>query len=488
MVSGIRNCITRRMGAWRRLCGVLLSLTLLLLIQGQLPPALVDYDECTMAVIGGASTPDGRPLLWKNRDTSQRLHALEADAEAGGLAWCGIVDADDPSEYWAGINSASFAVANTLPQNGPDDLSEGVGNGELMAIALRQCSTLAEFEALLDSTNQVGRRSLSNFGAFDASGACAIYECYNTYWLRYRPEEAGVTWLVRTNYLDSGTTPLSSYGIDRRLRAEAMLGQAERVDSLDALFLLRQCTTDLVSPDQDHPLLGRSLQETICRRWTRSAAVLIGADENASPGMMLARLGFPAASPPLAVEPGHPPLAVCRSLDAGGQWADLVQDRVEELMTFTSSVCWLHPEDLPGWMPVCDQAFAQFWDADRPLELSSAARAEWCDAWTVHAWDALQQNNYPPQEILPQRQSDALLANAQSVFRVYWEQANQGGVDGRLYNLLGQEIHRYRLGEQMAGERSALLQLPASLAAGLYFLEWKTGSQSRVFRVLAPLR
>ena len=28
-------------------------------------------DECTTAVVSGSATPDGRPLLWKNRDTDE---------------------------------------------------------------------------------------------------------------------------------------------------------------------------------------------------------------------------------------------------------------------------------------------------------------------------------------------------------------------------------------------------------------------------------
>ena len=260
--------------------------------------------------------------------------------------------------------------------------------------------------------------------------------------------------------------------------------QAELAHTLTPFFFLRSCATDLESPDEDHPLLGRSLQETICRRWSRSAGVLVGADPTGSPGMMLARLGFPAASPPLAMEAGHPPLAACRTLEAGGRWADLVQDRVEEWMTYTGSVCWLHPEDLPAWMPQCDAEFEQAWHQEDPLSLSSSERASWCDDWSARAWSALQQDRYPPLADLPEVLPQALLADPQGGFQVFWKQDTRAAVEGRLYNLLGQCVTRYFLGEQASGERSVRLNLPGPLSAGVYLLEWQAAGKTQVYRVL----
>jgi hypothetical protein len=43
---------------------------LFIFISGFLLMGQLAIFPCTVAVVSGKATPDGRPLLWKNRDTS----------------------------------------------------------------------------------------------------------------------------------------------------------------------------------------------------------------------------------------------------------------------------------------------------------------------------------------------------------------------------------------------------------------------------------
>lgn len=74
---------------------------------------------CTSAVVSGKVTPDGRPLLWKNRDTDYlRNHVAYIKGEK--YNFIADVNSDnfpDLKEAWVGTNSAGFALMNTQSYN-----------------------------------------------------------------------------------------------------------------------------------------------------------------------------------------------------------------------------------------------------------------------------------------------------------------------------------------------------------------------------------
>ncbi|MCI0495741.1 hypothetical protein L0Z72_12120, partial [candidate division KSB1 bacterium] len=47
-------------------------------------------EECTVAVVSGKATVDGRPLLWKNRDTSYLDNEVSYFAD-GKYAYIGVI-------------------------------------------------------------------------------------------------------------------------------------------------------------------------------------------------------------------------------------------------------------------------------------------------------------------------------------------------------------------------------------------------------------
>ena len=160
---------------------------------------------CTVAVVSGKATPDGRPLLWKNRDTSARPNKV-AFLQGDKYSFIGIIHPLDkgPTNVWAGINSEGFAIMNSASS----DLAETAGmvgmgeNGIFMKRALGVCADVADFERLLNETN--GKRNVgANFGVIDAKGNACFFETRNSSYVKFDandPRVAPQGYIVRTNY------------------------------------------------------------------------------------------------------------------------------------------------------------------------------------------------------------------------------------------------------------------------------------------------
>ena len=84
---------------------------------------------CTTAVVAGSATTDGRPLLWKNRDSDDRRNQAVFCAD-GKYPYVGVVNGGDAAglDIWAGVNSRGFAIMNAASYNlpgGEDTRGEG---------------------------------------------------------------------------------------------------------------------------------------------------------------------------------------------------------------------------------------------------------------------------------------------------------------------------------------------------------------------------
>ena len=71
-------------------------------------------EGCTIAVISGQATTDGRPLLWKNRDIRRRNNKVLRFTEKG-MSIIGLVTTgkNESKQVWAGINQTGFAIMNS---------------------------------------------------------------------------------------------------------------------------------------------------------------------------------------------------------------------------------------------------------------------------------------------------------------------------------------------------------------------------------------
>ena len=170
---------------------------------------LAEYSECTTALISGFATPDGRPLLWKNRDVQNQYQEYHY-VDDGRIPFIGLTYCNDTTfQYYAGVNDVGFAIENSNSYN----MGGGCGgngwdnedDGEIQALALATCNTVDDFQAILDSLNIAeGRTHCSNYGVFDAFGGAAIFEAGAFQYFRHDAVDTQDGFLVRSNYSYSG--------------------------------------------------------------------------------------------------------------------------------------------------------------------------------------------------------------------------------------------------------------------------------------------
>ena len=182
-----------------------LSLLVVFLLAGVLPS-----DACTSAIFTGKSTPDGRPLLWKHRDTGELNNRIEffpagKDRKYGFI---GLVNSPvQDGEVWTGTNEVGFSIMNTASYNLQSEKADFEDQeGVLMYQALGSCKTLADFEKLLDKMKKP-RGIEANFGVIDAEGGAAYYEVNNTEWRKVDandPKIAPEGFLIYTNHSYTG--------------------------------------------------------------------------------------------------------------------------------------------------------------------------------------------------------------------------------------------------------------------------------------------
>jgi hypothetical protein len=264
--------------------------------------ALPEARACTTAVLAGSATADGRPLLWKNRDASDKRNQVVYVAD-GRYPFVGLVNGGDaaPFEVWAGINAAGFAIMNAASYN--LDREETLAEGHMMRIALASCATVADFQALLERTGPGGRDVGANFGVIDAHGAAAFFETGVKGFTRFDatdPATAPSGVLVRTNYSVTGNATQGS-GFLRHRRAAALLDELAAKKGLGARTLLAEVARDVANPHIGSlPAAGATAPfaytaDSICRFDTASVALFTGVRSGEDP--LLATAWFIVGQP-----------------------------------------------------------------------------------------------------------------------------------------------------------------------------------------------
>ena len=168
----------------------------------------IDVFACTSAIFTGKCTKDGRPLMWKNRDTGELNNRLE-HFKGKKYDFVGLVNSPSKGgEVWAGSNEAGFCIMNTASYNLaiPEEKDLQDGEGSVMFKALGICRTLKDFEKFLDTI----RKPLAveaNFGVIDAEGGAAYYEVNTRTWKKFDANDSKLApegYLIWTNYSRSG--------------------------------------------------------------------------------------------------------------------------------------------------------------------------------------------------------------------------------------------------------------------------------------------
>ena len=266
---------------------------------------------CTTAVISGKVTHDGRPILWKNRDTSFRHNELVLFGD-GKYRVLAVVNAGSRKSVWMGVNETGFCIENSLSkdlndqsENEKSSSKSGLGNGGLMKLALQTCASVEDFRKLLEKTDGEGRQTNANFGVIDAHGGAAMFEAGPSSHAMFDandPETAPNGYLVRANFATTarGVSPSPEskqlddiYSSERFSQACTLLGPL-RKDGINVSYILRNMSRDLSGPDgKPYPGTVNGLageipsviltDNTISRTTTVSAAVFHGVREGEDP-------------------------------------------------------------------------------------------------------------------------------------------------------------------------------------------------------------
>lgn len=295
----------------------LLSLLSFTFVFGMATPAT---HACTTGVASGKATADGRPLLWKNRDTKERNNQVIYSNRIG-YAYVAVVNAGSTGSVWMGANEKGFCIENSVIKDMPRGSKPGLSNGSFMRHALAKCATVAEFETLLRDTNESGRSTMSNYGVIDADGGAAIFETGHNTFVKFDandPKDAPDGYVVRSNFtmtgtgrakLDEGGDLNDIYSGGRYIRADTLFREAAKAGKLDHRYVLRHCSRDLAD-ESCQPLPGSingpagelpasiDTASTICRRTTVSVGVFHGVRPGEDPLLttMWVMLGEPAFS------------------------------------------------------------------------------------------------------------------------------------------------------------------------------------------------
>lgn len=266
---------------------------------------------CTSVVVSGKVTPDGRPLLWKHRDSDYFQNAVKF-FKGGKYSFIGVVNSADknPSEIWIGTNSAGFSIMNTQSFNLEPSVPEndkGPANGRIMKRALEVCATVEEFCHFLDTLSKPSGLE-ANLGVIDAKGGALMIEVGDYEYKVYdanNPDDAPFGYIARTNFSFSGEIH-TGYGYVRYLTEDKLLMPAAGKGLLTPEWILQE-----VARSFENPIMGIDLEsgqynppytngwfvdhDLISRRSSCSTVVVQGVKEGESPELtvMWTVLGYP---------------------------------------------------------------------------------------------------------------------------------------------------------------------------------------------------
>lgn len=270
---------------------------------------------CTTAVISGKYTKNGKPIIWKVRDT-QSLYNKVQIFEDGKYKYVALTNAleHDSSMVWGGYNEYGFAIMNSASFNtnldNPTEFCDQ--EGIIMKKALQSCKTLKDFEKLLSKLKKpMGLNA--NFGVIDAKGGAAYYETDNNKFVKFDANDPRIApngYIIRTNYSYVGKKDIG-YGFIRYESATELFYQMDSENKLDAKQLATETSRSLY-----HGLLKTDYATTydftrtpfinngdlICRHETASAITIEGTNKESDRSTtMWCSVAFPLSTPSIPI-------------------------------------------------------------------------------------------------------------------------------------------------------------------------------------------
>ena len=271
---------------------ILISLVVLAVMMTEVQPLLA----CTSVIVSGRVTKDGRPMIFKHRD-SGNVHNMMLVVQGRKYRYLGLVNAGDtlPKDVWGGYNEAGFGIVNTAAYNLNGNGGDTDGDGILIRKALEFCATLEDFERLMDTVKKP-RDVNSNFAVLDAKGGCAYYETGNYKYVKFDVNDPAVApdgYLMRTNFGTTGNHKLDQ-GVERYQAITAFMAEACKEGHLEHDYLithisryLKHGVTQLdmydMMPETETDTCYVSFHDYIARYSTASVVLVQGVRPDESP-------------------------------------------------------------------------------------------------------------------------------------------------------------------------------------------------------------
>jgi hypothetical protein len=220
------------------------------------------FFACTSIIISGKASADGRPIMWKHRDSDYEQNKLMY-FQGPKYYFIGVVNSVDAQgkEVWMGSNNTGFSIINTASYNLNDYSTCNAPSdqeGLLMKEALGRFSTVKEFEEFLN--REKGKWGVeANFGVIDAKGGAAYFEVDCKTVTKYDVNDPTVApngYLVRTNFSCSGKEK-EGYGYFRYETATKFFDEAYKNKNLTVNFVLEVADRNL-----QHSTLGNDLYKS----------------------------------------------------------------------------------------------------------------------------------------------------------------------------------------------------------------------------------
>lgn len=289
-----------------------------------------DALSCTSGIITGRLTKDGRPLLFKHRDTGEMNNRVEFFQ---GSRYNFLALVDSPSEgsvAWSGSNIAGFCIINTASYNLKDDDIDASfmdREGILMYKALGVCSNLKDFENFLDTlTRPMGVEA--NFGVIDAEGGAAYYEVNNHSWKKFDVNDPAVApegYYIVTNFSFSGRED-EGMGYIRNANANHILKEGIKKEKIDPQWIYNNISRSFYHSQLKIDLKRDKVtsdgwfidQDFIPRKISSASLVFQGVKKGEDPSMtiMWTVLGYPpvgVAVPVIMKFADHAPSYILKS-------------------------------------------------------------------------------------------------------------------------------------------------------------------------------
>ncbi len=270
---------------------------------------------CTAAVVTGKATKDGRPLIWKVRDTDNLQNAMKF-FRGQRYNFIGVVDCEPrvKEELWLGTNSAGLSIINTQSFNlekTVNGIEPGAKNGEFMYKVLSLCATVEELKQMLDSKKLKLDGLCANFGIIDAKGGAGWFEISTKSYKYFDANDSKVApngYIVRTNFSFTGKEH-EGLGYVRYQTTEEELYKAAKMKSITPIWMFQNLDRSFRNPklgldlhDGKHNLPNTTGwfidQDLISRVGTSCSGVIHGVKTGENPELttMWTVIGYPPVS------------------------------------------------------------------------------------------------------------------------------------------------------------------------------------------------